>query len=382
MKYVVTSAFGIEKVVKTELIRLGFTNLKVENGAIIVDAPADAMPLLNVNLRCAERVFILVAERQVKQFDDLFEFVNGLAWEDYLKEDSEFPVLAKSKKSTLFSLSDIQRITKKAIVKRLSGHYQRDWFSEKGKKIAIHVNIDSNNARILIDTSGVGLHKRGYRAKANQAPLKETLAAALVLLSDWRAKHLLIDPMCGSGTIAIEAALIARNIAPGIQRKFAFENLKNFDAEQYKKVRQAAYGAIDYDKEVSIKASDIDATAVAVARQNAELAGVDADIAFEVADFNALQIKDERLTLICNPPYGERLSDSQSALKIYRQLGQKMAKLNRASCYFLTAHDGFEGAFAKSASRKRKLYNGKIKCNYYQYRYVYNNKRGQIESKK
>ncbi len=375
MKYIVSSAFGIEKIVKTELIRLGLTNLQVENGAIIVDAPIEAMPLLNVHLRCAERVFILVAEEKVHNFDCLFDFVNNLPWEDYLTEDCAFPVLAKSKKSALFSLSDIQRITKKAIVNRLGHYYKSDWFSEKGGKISIHVNIDNDVARVLIDTTGVGLHKRGYRAKANQAPLKETLAAALVLLSDWRGKHLLIDPMCGSGTIAIEAALIARNIAPGIQRKFAFENLKNYNAQHYKKVRQAAYSAIDYDKEVEIKASDIDAKAIAVARQNAELAGVDDDILFEVCDFNKLTIEDKRLTLICNPPYGERLADSASALRLYQQLGQKLGGLNSASYYFLTAHDGFERAFAKSASRKRKLYNGKIKCNYYQYRHADDNKK-------
>ncbi len=375
MKFVVTSAFGVEKVVKTELIRLGFSNLQVENGAIIVEAPAAAMPVLNVHLRCAERVFILVAERQVKQFDDLFDFVNSLPWENYLTKDSAFPVLAKSKKSALFSLSDIQRLSKKAIVKRLSSYYGADWFSEKGGKLAIHVNIDSDQVRLLIDTSGVGLHKRGYRAKANQAPLKETLAAALVLLSDWRGKHLLVDPMCGSGTIAIEAALIVRNIAPGLQRKFAFENLKNFDAKQYKQVRQAAYSAIDYDKDVLIKASDIDAKAIAVARQNAEHAGVDGDIVFKTVDFNKLKLSDQRQTIICNPPYGERLSDSASALKLYRQLGQKIANLTRASYYFLTAHDGFESAFAKPASRKRKLYNGKIRCNYYQYRCMNDNKK-------
>ncbi len=376
MKFVVTSAFGIEKLVKTELIRLGLTDLQVENGAIIVESTEEAIPLLNVHLRCAERVFILVAEKSVHHFDDLFDFINGLAWEHYLSKDSEFPVLAKSKKSALFSLSDIQRIAKKAIVKRLSNYYNCDWFSEKGGKLTIHVNIDNDMARVLIDTSGVGLHKRGYRTKANKAPLKETLAAALVLLSDWRGKHLLLDPMCGSGTIAIEAALIARNIAPGIQRKFAFENLKNYDAEQYKKVRQAAYSAINYDKDVVIHASDIDQKAIRVARQNAEIAGVDDDIVFEVADFNKAPIKDERLTIISNPPYGERLSDSASALKLYRQLGQKMNKLKFASYYFLTAHDGFESAFGKLANRKRKLYNGKIKCNYYQYRYAYDNKRG------
>ncbi len=369
MKLLISSAFGIEKMVKTELVRLGIAVERVENGAIIVEAPSSAIALLNIQLRCAERVFILVDQRKVTSFDELFDFVSAVEWERYLTREIAFPVLAKSKKSTLYSLSDIQAIAKKAISKRLSRHYRCDWLPESGAKLAIHVNIEKDQARLLIDTSGVGLHKRGYRSQANQAPLKETLAAALVLLSDWRAEQLLIDPMCGSGTIAIEAALIARNIAPGLQRKFAFEHLKFFDKIDYKETRQAAYRAIDYHKKLSIEASDIDAKTIAIARQNAAQAGVDDAINFTVADFNKLQLTDQRMTLICNPPYGIRLADAETALKLYRQLAQKLAPLNAASLYFLTAHDGFEAAFGRTATRKRKLYNGKIKCNYYQYRH-------------
>ncbi len=369
MKLLVTSAFGIEKMVKTELIRLGIAVERVENGAIIVDAPVSAIALLNIQLRCAERVFILIDQKKVTSFDELFDFVSSVEWERYLTKDVAFPVLAKSKKSSLFSLSDIQAIAKKAVSKRLSHYYHCDWLAERGPKLAIHVNIEKDLARLLIDTSGVGLHKRGYRNQANQAPLKETLAAALVLLSDWRAGHLLIDPMCGSGTIAIEAALIARNIAPGLQRKFAFEHLKFFDKINYKEIRQAAYSAIDYDQVVAIEASDIERQAIAIARQNAVRAGVDDAINFTVADFNDLKIVDQRLTLICNPPYGIRLSDAQTAFQLYRKLAKKLTPLESASLYILTAHDGFEAAFGRSATRKRKLYNGKIKCNYYQYRH-------------
>ncbi len=369
MKLLITSAFGIEKMVKTELLRLGATIEKVENGAIIVAAPPSAIAQFNIHLRCAERVFILVGQQRVTSFDQLFDFVNQLDWPDYLTQDCAFPVLAKSKKSALFSLSDIQAISKKAIAKRLGHHYNCSRLTESGAKLTVHVNIESDLARVLIDTSGVGLHKRGYRSKANRAPLKETLAAALVMLSDWRGQHLLIDPMCGSGTIAIEAALIARNIAPGLQRKFAFEHLKFSNQINYKQARQAAYSAIDYDAKIAIAAADIDARAIAIARQNAANAGVDDVIDFAVADFKASNIADRRLTLICNPPYGIRLSDAAAAAELYRQMAQKLDHLTAASLYFLTAHDGFEAAFGRAATRKRKLYNGKIKCNYYQYRH-------------
>ncbi len=374
MKIVVTTAFGIEKLVKTEIARLGYEIESVNDGSIVVDADASAVAALNVHLRCAERVFILLGQTKVTTFDDLFDFVKGLAWQDYLFEDSSFPVLAKSKKSKLFSLSDIQAISKKAIVKSLSAHYARSWFRESAAKVAVHVNLDRDVARVLIDTSGEALHKRGYRSEANAAPIKETLAAAMVLLSDWRFEHHLIDPMCGSGTIAIEAALIARNIAPGLQRAFAFENFKNFDKEQYKRVRQSAYQQIDYDRELKISASDIDSRSLAIAKNNAERAGVDEDIDFLVSDFKDLTIADRRFTLICNPPYGERLADAAKVEQLYRSLGQKFGELSFGSHYILTSHDGFESAFGKAATRLRKLYNGRIKCNYYQYRL--NSKKG------
>ncbi len=370
MKLLITSAFGIEKMVKTELIRLGMAIESVENGAIVVTAQGDDIARLNIHLRCAERVFILLGQAKLTSFDALFDFVNSLNWPDYLTADCAFPVQAKSKKSKLFSLSDIQAIAKKAIVKRMGEYYKCSWFAERGSELPIHVNFDGDVARILIDTSGVGLHKRGYRQQANRAPLKETLAAALVLLSDWRGQHQLIDPLCGSGTIPIEAALIARHIAPGLQRKFAFEGLQQFDSARYKAIRQAAYRDIDYDVNVQIAASDIDPKAIAIARQNAENAGVDDAIDFAVSDVTALQFSDRRLTIISNPPYGERLSDWQSAERLYRAIGQKLAPLQAASCYFLTAHDGFEQAFGQAATRRRKLYNGKIKCYYYQYRQI------------
>ncbi len=368
MKIVVTTAFGIEKLAKNEIKRLGYTIESVEDGSIVVDADASAVAALNVHLRCAERVFILLGQAKLTTFDDLFDFVKGLPWCDYLFEDSSFPVLAKSKKSKLFSLSDIQAISKKAIVNALAAHYKRSWFRESAGKVTVHVNFDRDVARVLIDTSGEALHKRGYRSEANAAPIKETLAAAMVLLSDWRFDHHLIDPMCGSGTIAIEAALIARNIAPGLQRKFAFENFKNFDSEQYKQVRQSAYQQIDYDRALNISASDIDGRAVALAKNNAERAGVDEDINFSVSDFKDLAIADQRFTLICNPPYGERLESAVKAEQLYRALAQKFGGLSAGSHYILTSHDGFEAAFGKKATRLRKLYNGRIKCNYYQYR--------------
>ncbi len=362
---IAVSAFGLEKVVKTELVRMGYKIKSVENGAISFQGELEDIAILNLNLRCAERVYLMVGEFKALSFEALFESIKALPWHQYLNVDSAFPVNAKSVKSQLYSLSDIQKITKKAIVEKLKIHYRTNWFKESAETVDIKISIFKDKVQVLLDTSGVGLHKRGYREQGNAAPLKETLAAALILLSNWRGDRPLIDPMCGTGTLLIEAALIQRNIAPGLGQKFASEKWSFMPVDAYKNARKKAYQAIDYDKELNIQGSDISAKTIAIAKQNAELAGVDDCIDFTVQDIKDWQPKGDDLCIVINPPYGERLEDADKAYQLYKTLGQK---INPAwSCFILTSHEKFEEAFTRKSDRNRKLYNGRIKCYFYQY---------------
>ncbi len=366
MKFVVTCAFGLEKMLKTEIKRLGFEITSVNSGAVTVTAPLSAVASLNLNLRCAERVYLKIFEFKAQTFDELFAGISSITWHNYLLVDSAFPINAKSHKSKLFSLSDIQSISKKAIVNQLKLKYKCTWFKETGSEVKIEIRIENDIVSVLFDSSGEGLHKRGYREKATAAPLKETTAAALVLLSNWYGDDYLIDPMCGSGTILIEAAMIRRNVAAGLGRKFAFENWHFVDKEYLKIARQAAYKAIDYDKELKIMGMDIDKRAISIAKDNAELAGVDDCIEFKTADFLQWKPNYKIAKIISNLPYGERLSDSKSVLKLYKYLGKISRDNPSYSIFALTSHTDFEQVFGRKADRNRKLYNAKIKCYYYQ----------------
>ncbi len=366
---VVVATFGLESVVKNEIIRMGYSIDKVENGSIYLNGDIEVIATLNQNLRCAERVFILMGQFASKTWEDLYQGVKNLEWLNILNQESCFPVNAKSVKSKLFSLSDIQAISKKAIVEHMKLNYKIEWFAEQGAKVPIHVNILNDIVSVLIDTSGAGLHRRGYRALANDAPLKETLAAGLVQLSRWNAKGPLYDPFCGTGTILIEAAMIMRNIPPGLNKKPVFETWSVSDDKIIKSVRVKGYEQIIYDRDVLIVGTDIDPRAIRTAMKNAELAGVDDCINFSVKALADWEAEAKQGCIITNPPYGERLEDKDSVSILHKKLREKVESQGISLCNLLTSHEHFEQDFGIKADKNRKLYNGNIKCYFYQYKF-------------
>lgn len=366
-RMIATAAFGIESVVADEVRALGFENVIVENGKVEFDADEEGICRANLWLRCADRVFLKVDEFKATSFEELFQGVKKITWEKYIPVDGEFPVNAKSVKSQLFSLSDIQAISKKAAVDRLRRAYRIDWFKETGAKVPILVSILKDVVTVMIDTSGEGLHRRGYREHGNEAPLRETMAAALLKLARWHAKIPLIDPMCGSGTILIEAAMMGRNIAPGLNRKFAFEKWPLIPEATWKKVKTEAFNAVNHDVELNIQGYDCDPRSIKQAKINSDLAGVDEDIHFQVRDIAEFSTKVKYGYVITNPPYGERLGDENEVLELYKLMGDKLIPNETWSFNIITAHEGFERAFGKRSTKNRKLFNGKLKCYYYQY---------------
>ena len=300
-------------------------------------------------------------------FTELFDRTKALPWGDWIPEDGKFTVVGKSVKSTLFSVSDCQAIVKKAVVEKLKEKYKTDWFDETGASYTIQVGILKDVVTLAIDTSGSGLHMRGYRASALDAPLKESLASAMVQLSYWRKDRILLDPFCGSGTIPIEAAMLARNIAPGLNRKFASEEWERIGKERWKQARKEADQAIDYDVMPEIYGSDIDPAAIELAKANAELAGVDDCITFEVKPSQEIVLPGKYGVLISNPPYGERIGELKEVENMYRALGATMQTDSTWSTYIITSMEYFESLFGRKADRKRKLFNGRIKTDYYQY---------------
>ncbi|MBN2260798.1 MAG: class I SAM-dependent RNA methyltransferase [Clostridiales bacterium] len=366
-RLVATTAFGIESIAADEIKKMGFENVITENGRVMYDSDIEGIAKSNLWLRTPDRIYILLDTFKATSFEELFNKVNAIPWEQFISKDGEFPVNAKSVKSKLFSLSDIQAISKKAIVKKLSDHYKVQWFDETGSKFSIVVAILKDEVSVLLDTSGEALHKRGYRAKGNLAPLKETLAAALVLISRWRPHIHLIDPMCGSGTLLIEAALIGRNIAPGLNREFVSEKWNWIPENIYENLREEARSLINITEELSIEGYDYDPKAIRVAIENAKLAGVGDAIHFQVRDLKDLSTQKQYGYIISNPPYGERLSDQNSVKELYREMGKKFIPMKTWSKYIITSFDGFEEAFGQKSTKNRKLYNGKIKTYYYQY---------------
>ncbi|MCD6435516.1 MAG: class I SAM-dependent RNA methyltransferase [Clostridiales bacterium] len=368
IRLVATTAFGIEAIAAKEIKDLGFENVVTENGRVIYDSDLEGIAKSNLWLRSPDRIYILLDSFKAKSFEELFNKINNIPWENYIEEDGKFPVNAKSVKSQLFSLSDIQSISKKAIVNRLSDYYKVKWFNETGNDFSIVVTILKDNASVLLDTSGDALHKRGYRARGNIAPLKETLAAALILISRWKPQIQLIDPMCGSGTLLIEAAMIGKNIAPGINRKFVSEHWKCISEDIYEKARKEAYDAIDNEKELSLEGYDIDPRAIRVAIENAELAGVKNCIHFQARDIKDFSTNKKHGYIIINPPYGERLGGTIDEVKeLYKEMGEKFNPLTTWSKYIITSYEDFESEYGQKSTKNRKLYNGKIKTYYYQY---------------
>ncbi len=372
-KLIATATFGLESVVAKELKKLGFKDLKIFNGGVEFSGDKEDICKCNLWLRSSDRVFIKLSEFRAKSFEELFQNIKSIEWNNFLCKDSCFPVYAKSIKSKLFSLSDIQSISKKAIVESLKKTYNVEWFDESGYHFPIHVSILKDKATVLADTSGEGLNRRGYRIEPVLAPLKENMAAALILLSNWYPDKDLIDPFCGSGTIPIEAAMIARNIAPGLNRKFVSETWDFIPESVWKSVRKKAYSSMDLDTTLNIQGYDIDKRAIKAAKANALEAGVGDSIHFQVRDVSELSSSDKKGCVITNPPYGERLETKESSERLYSILGQRLMLLDNWSYFIITAHEHFESAFGIKADKNRKLYNGRIKSYYYQY---FNKNRG------
>ncbi|WP_026894413.1 THUMP domain-containing class I SAM-dependent RNA methyltransferase [Clostridiisalibacter paucivorans] len=367
LKLIATSTFGLEAVVKREIQDLGYEDIEVENGKITYTGDERAIAKSNLWLRSADRVLLKMGEFKARSFEELFEKTKSLPWDEFIPEDGEFTVTGKSVKSQLHSVPDCQAIVKKAVVEKMKSRYNRDWFEETGPKFTIQVALLKDTATLTIDTSGVGLHKRGYREEAVEAPLKETLAAAMVNLSFWDKNRIFLDPFCGSGTIPIEAAMIGRNIAPGLNRSFASEQWSIIGKDIWKEERVNALKAIDQDVELKIYAQDMDPDAIEIAKENAYKAGVDDCIRFQLKRMENINTKDEYGVIICNPPYGERLGRKKQVEKLYKTMGKKFEKLSTWSKYIITSNENFEKLYGKKASKKRKLYNGRIKVDYYQY---------------
>lgn len=367
LNLIASTTFGLEAVVKREIINLGFEDIKTFDGRVEFTGDESAIVKANLWLRCAGRVWLKIGEFTALTFDELFEGTKALPWGDWIPEDGKFTVVGKSVKSTLFSVSDCQAIVKKAVVEKLKLKYNTSWFDETGADYTIQVGILKDVVTLAIDTSGSGLHKRGYRENAMIAPLKETLASAMVQLSFWNKDRILLDPFCGSGTIPIEAAMIARNIAPGLNRKFACEQWERIDTAIWKEERKKAYQAICYDVTPTLYGSDIDTAAIEIAKENAEKAGVDDCITFEVKSCEDIILPGDYGVLITNPPYGERIGELKEVENLYRALGAIMHGNRTWSTYLITSMEYFETLFGQKADAKRKLFNGRIKTDYYQF---------------
>ena len=367
MQLIATSTFGIEAVVARELLKLGYQDQQVENGKVTFSGDESAVCRTNLWLRSAERVLIKVGEFKALTFEELFQQTKALPWDEWIPEDAEFPVDGKSIDSNLFSVSDCQAIVKKAVVEKLKQKYRKDWFDESGPLYRIEVGLLKDMATLTIDTSGAGLHKRGYRKLVSAAPLKETLAAALIMISRWNRERVLIDPFCGSGTIPIEAALIGKNLAPGLKRSFTAESWGSIPSELWKQAREEALDTVRKDCELRINGSDIDDEVMSLARYHAREAGVEKDVHFQRLPMADISSRYKYGFIICNPPYGERLGEARDVEKLYRQMGTVFKGLDTWSYYVLATHPQFESLFGRRADKKRKLYNGRIMCNYYQF---------------
>lgn len=366
MEICVTSASGIEAVTKRELYKIiGKEDLSAINGRIKFEGDESDVAKCNLNLRTGNRVEIVLGGFKAETFDDLFDGVKSIPFEEYIDRDGKIIVSAKSVQSKLFAYSAIQSVSKKAICERLCKKYGVNELNESGARYKIEVAALKDYVTVTLDTSGDGLHRRGYRGLVGEAPLKETLAAALVGLSVWNKSRPLADLFCGTGTIPIEACMIALNIPAGLNRSFDFQNWKCFDKKIFDRAAEEAKANIVTDADLRISGFDIDDKQLKLARKHAELAGVDKYIHFQRADMRDFSSRFSHGVIISNPPYGERLSDRKEVEKLYRDYGKKVALLDDWCAYTLTPVDDFERLFGKKADKKRKIYNGKIECCYY-----------------
>jgi putative N6-adenine-specific DNA methylase len=363
-----TAAFGVESAVARELKHLGYKDTRIDNGRIYFTGDFEAICRTNLWLRCAGRVYVPIGRFEARTFDELFERTKALPWEEWLPKDAQFPVTGNCVKSTLMSISDCQSIIKKAVVERLKKVYGMEIFPETGPRFRIEFSILNDMAALAIDTSGDSLHKRGYRTLAYSAPVKETLAAAMLMVSRWSPGRPLIDPFCGSGTIPIEAAMMERNIAPGLNR--------GFDSQEWPAIPKSAWNrAIEEAKSlirptargITIQGYDISEEAISIAQYHARQAGVQDSIHLQVRDVADLSSRAKYGFIVTNPPYGERIGDRNENIRLYRTMSEVFKRLDTWSFYILSADTHFERCFGRKAEKNRKLFNGGLLCYYYQY---------------
>lgn len=365
-EFVVPCLFGLEGPASRELRRMEIADVRAENGRVRFSGAGEEMAKANLRLRTGERVLLSLGRFSASSFEELFQGVRALPLADYIPADGAFPVKGYCLNSQLHSVPDCQKIIKKAAAKALGSHYGTEWLPESGALYQLQFSIIKDEAEIFLDTSGAPLFKRGYRPGHVAAPLRETLAAAMVDIARYRGKDAFCDPFCGSGTLAIEAALIAHNRAPGLNRNFSAQQWKCFDTAVWRRAAEEAR-SLEYDGDYAIFASDIDPKAVALSRENARRAGVEKDIVFSVADACAFQVPSERGCIVCNPPYGDRMLERQQAETLYRGFGRALHGVKDWDLHLITSDGDFERIFGKPADKKRKLYNGMIRCDLYSY---------------
>jgi len=366
LNFCIPCLFGLEGLCADELKRLDFSNVKAENGRVLFSGNKSDIAKANINLRTGERVLLSIGEAKANTFDELFEGVRCMPWNDYIPADAAFPVKGHSLDSKLQSIPDCQKIIKKAVVEQLRAGHKTDILNETAAKYQIQFAIMNDTAILYIDTSGAGLHKRGYRPVGSAAPLRETLAAAIVKLSRYRGREQVCDPFCGSGTIPIEAALAAINRAPGSNRNFAAEEWEWLEKSIWTETKEEAKSR-EYKGEYNIWGGDIDPKCIEIAKENAKRAGVLEHITFETADAKKFDRKTQNGIIMTNPPYGERVMQQSEAEELYRGFGKATRSLDNWKMYILSSHTEFERTFGKTAVKKRKLYNGMIKCDLFMY---------------
>ena len=367
-EFIAPCHFGMEAVLKREILSLGLEIVQVEDGKVTFKGDESAFARANIFLRTTERILLKVGSFKATTFDELFEGTKALPWEQYVPKDGRFWVTkANSVRSALFSPSDIQSIMKKAMVERLKAKYEIDWFSETGADYAVRVSILKDEVTVGLDTSGESLHKRGYRKLTSKAPITETLAAAIILHTPWKSDRLLVDPFCGSGTFPIEAALIGMNIAPGIKREFAAEKFSFLDKKIWENARTEAKDMIRHDVELNIQGYDIDSEIIQAAMQNAKLAGVADKIHLQAKDVRDLSSSKQYGFIITNPPYGERMEEKKDMPKLYETIGKTFNKLGTWSYYIITGYEDAEKYIGRKSDKNRKIYNGKLKSYLYEF---------------
>ena len=367
-EFIAPCHFGMEAVLKREILNLGLEIIKVEDGKVTFKGDESAFARANIFLRTTERILLKVGSFKATTFDELFEGTKALPWENFIPRDGKFWVTkANSVRSALFSPSDIQSIMKKAMVERLKTKYKVDWFSETGADYAVRVSLLKDEVTVGIDTSGESLHKRGYRKLTSLAPITETLAAAIILHTPWKADRILVDPFCGCGTFPIEAALIGMNIAPGINRSFAAENFSFMSKKIWDDARTEARDLIRRDTDLKIHGYDIDNDIIAAARQNARLAGVSDKIHFQAQDVRSLSNSNKYGFIITNPPYGERMEDKKDMPALYKLIGRVYNDLDSWSMFLITGYEEAENFIGRKADKNRKIYNGMLKSYLYEY---------------